>query len=243
MMSRRKILGGLVGLLALSAIAGYFYFSAERPRINVLLPDGSSSFAVMDFRKPISMTPPPDGWYHRIFLRHEPMDISFANKDGRDSIRLATNNTASILMRQVAVPIDAYNFLSWEWLIEQAIETELDERTAKGDDHPARFFLRFQDKAGKKHAMEIIWGNRHFKKGDWKILTRTFGSGFPHYTANGGNENVGRWHKERVNLAELYTHLWGTPAGVTLIEIGLFCDTDQSGAQSIAYFSDVRVEK
>ena len=242
-MSLRRILGGLFGVIVLAVAAGYFYLSAERPRINVLMPDNSDSFVVMDFREPISIDPPPDGWYHRIFRRHDPMDISFADKDGRPSIRLATHNTASILVRQVEIPLDSYRFLSWEWLIERAIETELDERTAVGDDHPARLFLRFQDDTGKTRAMEIIWGNKHLRKGDWKHLTELYFFEFPHYTANGGADNVGRWHKERVNLFDLYTHLWGEAAGIKLIEVGLFCDTDQSGAQSVAYFSDIRVER
>lgn len=242
-MSVRRIIGGVLAVMVLAAAVGYFYLSAERPRINVLEPDGSSSFAIMDFDKPISTNPPPRGWYHRVFKRHGPMGISFSTKDGRPSIRLATHNTASILVRQVEIPLDSYRFLSWEWLIEKAIETKLDERTAAGDDHPARLFLRFQDKAGKIRAMEIIWGNKHLRKGDWKHLTELYFFEFPHYTANGGAENVGRWHKERVNLPDLYTHLWGEAAGIKLIEVGLFCDTDQSGAQSVAYFSDIRVEQ
>lgn len=242
-MSVRRILGILFGVIVVVGVVGFFYFRSERPRLNVLIPDGSGSFTLMDFRQPITIKPPPDGWYHRIFRRHDPMDISFVTKDGRPSIRLATHDSGSIFVRQVEVPIDSYPFLVWEWFIEQAIETELDERTVEGDDHPARLYLRFQDTTGETHAMEIIWGNRHLKKGDWKHLTFFYIIKFPHYTANGGAKNVGRWHKERVSLRDIYAHLWGEPAGVKLIELGLFCDTDESGANSIAYFSEIRVEK
>ena len=31
--------------------------------------------------------------------------------------------------------------------------------------------------------------------------------------------------------------LW--PAGARLIEVALFCDTDETGSESVAYFSDV----
>ena len=34
--------------------------------------------------------------------------------------------------------------------------------------------------------------------------------------------------------------LWGSAAGVRLVELALFCDTDQTGAESVAYFSNVR---
>jgi hypothetical protein len=73
--------------------------------------------------------------------------------------------------------------------------------------------------------------------GDWKYL-KTFwgGQGFPHYTARGGQANVGRWHDERVDLRALYRKQWGDPAGARLVEVALFCDTDQTGASSVAYF-------
>lgn len=48
-------------------------------RINVILPDGSDYVLLMDFSKPFSLDPLPDGWYHQKFLRHPPMDMSFVN--------------------------------------------------------------------------------------------------------------------------------------------------------------------
>lgn len=93
------------------------------------------------------------------------------------------------------------------------------------------------------HRMEIIWGNREFKAGEWKMLEFSEGRSFPHYVANAGQENIGRWHSENVNLSELYSELWGDAGGARLIDIGLFCDTDGTGEQSVAYFSDVRVKK
>lgn len=46
-----------------------------------------------------------------------------------------------------------------------------------------------------------------------------------------------------MNLKTIYNELWGNAKGVTLTEIALFCDTDETDASSIAYFSDVKVEK
>ncbi len=90
--------------------------------------------------------------------------------------------------------------------------------------------------------MEIIWGNRALRRGDWKHL-KFFGLfSFPHYTANGGDDNAGRWHHERVNLIDLYSTLWGDARGARLVELALFCDTDDTGAKSTAYFADIRVE-
>ena len=87
------------------------------------MPDGSPSFALMDFSAPLPLEPLPPGWHHRKFMRYQPMDISFATKDGRPAIRLATSASASMLYRHVDVPLDAYPALAWDWLVEQPIDS------------------------------------------------------------------------------------------------------------------------
>ncbi len=226
---------GALGFFGLCACGGN--------RVNVLVPEGTASVVIMDFAEALPLDPVPQGWYHRKFLRHPPMDISFVEKEGRASIRLETNDSASMLFRYVDVEFDAYPILSWHWYVERGIEGDFDEMTTGGDDHPARLFLGFEAPDGETHAMEIIWGNRALRAGDWKHL-KFFGLfSFPHYTANGGEENLGTWHYERADLRELYGELWGDPAGVRLVEVALFCDTDETGGRSVAYFSDVRVEQ
>ena len=215
---------------------------SERPRDNVLSANGAASLTVMDFSKPLSLDPITPGWFHRQFKRHGPMDISLVVKDNKPSVRLATKDSASMLFRMVDIPIDEYPVLSWDWFIEQGINAEFDAMTSDGDDHPARFFLTFQTLDNEKHAMEIVWGNDQLSAGDWKHLSYFFGRrSFPHYTANGGSENIGKWFSEQVDLKSLFSELWGDADGVRLTEIALFCDTDETDASSIAYFSNVVV--
>lgn len=233
-----RLLSGLT-ILSLLLLTG----CSKKERTNVLVPDGSPSFAVMDFSKPLPLDPLPEGWYHRKFLRHPPMGISFVTKEGYPSIRLSTNDSASMLFRYVDIELNAYPLLSWDWFIEQGIVSDLDEMTASGDDHPARIYLGFRSAGGKSHNMEIIWGNRKLHRGDWKFLKFLHLFSFPHYVADGGNENIGRWRHEREDLTALYSTLWGDAAGARLMEIALFCDTDETGTKSIAYFSNIRVEK
>ncbi len=229
--------------VALVTIAVGLAACSSGRRVNVLMPDGSPSYTLMDFRTPLPLDPVPEGWHHRTFRRHPPMDISFVTKDGRPAIRLATHDSASMLFRYVDVELDAYPTLSWDWYIETPIASDADEMTVGGDDHPARLYLGFEGADGESHELEIIWGNRRLKAGDWKHLKFFLFFSFPHYVANGGDENAGRWHHESANLRELYRELWGEPRGVHLVEIALFCDTDETGAESVAYFSDVRVEQ
>ena len=169
-------------------------------RTGVLVPHGEPELVVMDFARPFPLSPLPDGWYHRTFWTRRPMAVSFATKDGVPALRAETEGTASMLFRHVDVPLADYPVLTWRWYVETPLDSPLDERTRAGDDHPARLFLAFS--AGKdEHRMEIIWGDR-LHAGEWKIHR-----GLPHYVADGGDENAGRWRDERVDLRALYAHL------------------------------------
>ena len=166
------------------------------------------------------------------------MDISFETKEGVRAIRLATHDTASMLFRHIEVELSVYPVLSWQWYIEKGIDSEVDELTRAGDDHPARFFIVFEAPNGETHPIEIIWGNRSLHAGDYKVI-----GSFPHYVANGGRENIGRWHQEAVDLTEIYETLWGDPVGARMIDIAIFCDSDETGDETLAYVADVRVQR
>jgi hypothetical protein len=142
-----------------------------------------------------------------------------------------------MLFRHVDFDLADYRWLSWRWYIEQPITSELDERTRDGDDHPARFFLTFRTAAGEERKMEIIWGNR-LKAGDYK----TIGT-FPHYVADGGNANIRQWRDASVDLRAVYLHIWPDGASAHLIDIAIFCDSDETKGHTVSYFADVKLRR
>ena len=83
--------------------------------------------------------------------------------------------------------------------------------------------------------MEIIWSNKKYAPGDYKII-----GDFHHYVANGLNENIGKWHSQTVDLRQIYSDIGGTGTP-TLQVLGFFCDSDNTGAQSEGFFRDVRL--
>src|SRR5260221_69230 len=201
-----------------------------RERTNVVTGDGQPEVTVMDFSAPFfSLDPLPAGWYHRTFWTRWPKQTAFAVKDGVPALRFETRSTASMLFRHVDLDLADYQFLIWRWYIEEPIESPLDERSREGDDHPARLFLVFRTASGQDRRMEIIWGNK-LKAGDYKYI-----GGFPHYVADGSNENIRQWRSEEVDLREVYRHIWpdGTPAH--LIDIAIFCDSDETHGHTVSY--------
>ena len=165
------------------------------------------------------------------------MNVAFAMKDGVPGMRFETNDSASMLFRHVDIDLVTYPMLAWRWYIELPIRSPLDERTREGDDHPARLFLRFVTDRGEKRAMEVIWANR-LKPGDYKYI-----GSFPHYVADAGDERVGRWLDEKIDLARVYGEIWKDTAPAHLVDIAVFCDSDDTHIASISYFAYVRLER
>ena len=49
--------------------------------------------------------------------------------------------------------------------------------------------------------MEVIWGNR-LKPGDYKYI-----GSFRHFVADAGDDPVGHWFDERIDLARVYAKI------------------------------------
>ena len=125
--------------------------------------------------------------------------------------------------------------LAWRWYIELPIRSPLDERTRAGDDHSARLFLRFLTDRGEKRAMEVIWGNR-LKAADYKYI-----GGFPHFVADGGDDRVGRWLGERIDLERICAEISKDAAPGARGRCR--CVLRQRHTGSISYFAYVRLER
>jgi hypothetical protein len=123
------------------------------------------------------------------------------------------------------------------WGSSKSIRSPLDERTREGDDHPARLFLQFTTQGGERRAMEVIWGNR-LKSGDYKYI-----GGFPHFVADAGEDRVGRWLDEKIDLGRVYGEIWKDAAPAHLVDVAVFCDSDDTRTASISYFDYVRLER
>ena len=237
----RKVIRTLVAVAAVLAVAmggvfGYRWW-LDRP-VNPLVADGAAELAVMDFSQPVALDPPAAGWRHRTFLTRPAMTISQTAKDGVPALKCATEASGSIFGRFTDIDLGQYPELAWTWLVEKPIESPLDERTVEGDDHPARLFLGFKTGDGRDHFMEIIWANKLFKPGEYKYI-----GDFPHYVANGGNENVGKWFEERIDLLKLYRETSKRSDTPRVTFIGIFCDSDDTKTSSVAYFGKLWLVK
>ncbi|MDX2238942.1 MAG: DUF3047 domain-containing protein, partial [Hyphomonadaceae bacterium] len=189
---RRKFVRAAIWLgcavLAGLAVTGFNAWRQRQPAAPLIAADGAAAVVAMDFSAPLWPGSLPRGWWHRTFWTRPAMTFGVVTKDGVPALRCATQGSASMLVRWTDIDVTRFPTLTWRWLVERPLASDRDERTREGDDHPVRFFLAFADDDGAARHAEIVWANRAFKRGDWKTI-----GAFPHYVADGGDENIGRW--------------------------------------------------
>ena len=236
-MNSRQIfrVASLAVIIVALAAAGVWFMRPDENE-NPLVAGAGDAVTVLEFSALSGFDTLPSGWNHRKFWFTPAMQLSLKTHVGVEAVRCKTDGGGSILGRNTDIELEAFPLLSWAWFIEQPITSEVDESTEAGDDHPARLLIRFDDSAGKRHYVEIIWSNRKFKPGDYKYI-----DDFPHYVANGLDENIGRWHHQQVDLLEIYRATSGMKDNPRVRMIAIFCDSDNTGGQSSAYFSDVKM--
>jgi hypothetical protein len=227
-----------IALLVAVILLGSALFPSDRgrPANPLVVGADAPSATVMDFSSDLQLDPPQEGWFHRTFVMRTPMQISLARKDGVPALRCETDASGSIFGRYTDIDIRKLPKLRWSWMVEKPISTAINERFIAGDDHPVRLFLRFADSEGQDHTTEIIWSSGSFKPGDYKYIM-----GFPHYVAQSGYGDIGRWIEEEVDLVELYEKISGRSDDARLTIVAVFCDTDDTFASSIAYLSSIEM--
>ena len=81
-----------------------------------------------------------------------------------------------------------------------------------------------------ERAQAVILAPRRLKK-------RGGRRGFPHFVADGGEEGVGR------DLAGICAEIWKDAAPAHVVDVAVFCDSDDTHTASINYFAYVRLER
>ena len=176
---------------------------------------------------------PANGWKERTFFNITPTNYQMTEEDGAQALRCTTDNSASILARDTDIALSDLPILTWQWKVTVPISSDAAEDEEDGDDHPLRFYLQFSNNAGDTKGAEIIWSNKKYVPGDYKIIGT-----FHHLVANGLDENIGVWHDQTVDLRQLYSDIGGS-GEARLQVLGFFCDSDNTGAQSDGFFRDI----
>jgi hypothetical protein len=199
--------------------------SAPRPAVF-----WSESFAQLD----------ADQW-RRVEVRGGQTDYAVVELEGRQCLKAESHGQASILLSPVRFDPDTYEWLSWEWRVERLVEGEaLDHKD--GSDAAARIYVYF-DTPGlpwQRRNIDYVW-SASLPVGT--ILTSAYSKNSKIIVVDSGPEHLGTWRTVTRNLEDDYERCFGDGDPPEVVAIGVMTDTDNTGAQALAYFDELRISR
>lgn len=207
------------------------------PTVLFLLLYSALSVAGAAEEKIIMLYDPGEGlesWEQESFVGDTRYDT--VQHSGRAVIRAVSERTASALYREIPVKLVDNPCLNWKWRVENVLPITDPEQKA-GDDYPARVYVvfRYGFFPWQVRALNYVWANRKTDKNYWKNP----------YTGNAvmiplqaGEENLGMWITERVNVLADYRRIFGE--NIETIEgVAIMTDTDDSASRATAYYDEI----
>ena len=202
----------------------------------------------------------PINWKPLTFDSIDNHTAYFLVRDNNKTILKAiSNNSASGYIHKVSINPKEFPFLTWSWKIDNLI-SKADINTKSGDDYPARVYITFE------YDIERLSGWEKFKveayylaHGEYPPLAvlnyvwdnkKPIGYSTPNaYTdrvqmlvAQSGNNKVGQWVSQQVNIYQDYLRVFGEPPG-KITAVAIMTDTDNTMESTTAYYGDIHLSK
>lgn len=181
----------------------------------------------------------PEYWREVEVKRKTQYDV--VEIEGRHCLRAQSRDGASILLSAVRFDPEVYEWLSWEWRVDQHVAGEsLDHKD--GSDVAARVYVYF-DTIGlpwQKRSLDYVW-SATLPVGT--ILESAYASSSKMLVVESGTTHLGTWRAVERNLEDDYERCFGKSNVPKVIAIGLMSDTDNTHGEALAYFDELRVAR
>lgn len=197
----------------------------------------------------------PEGW-EAISLAKVDKQTEYALVEGDSGtavVRARSEGGAGALATERRIDLTEYPILEWRWQVEGTIEGG-NARTEDGDDYPARIYVTFDyedlgfgDRVRltalralgydeiPTRALNYIWANQ---VAQGTVLENPYTDWVMMVAVRSGEENAGRWHRERRNVLRDYREAFGEdPPPVN--GVAVMTDTDNTGGEATAYYGDI----
>jgi hypothetical protein len=202
--------------------------------------------------------PPPPEWKSVALASFKNnTDYMAVVEDGAVVMRATAHNAASLLAVQTDFDPHQFPIISWRWKVAQGIPAAHTGEQAK-EDAPVRVIvafagdtskLAFKDRFAASAAQTIsgqplpyatlmyLWGSKVALD---SITTSTRSARIKMLAVAIDDQGIGKWLSYKRNLVEDFKRAFGEdPGNVTSIEI--LTDTDNTGADALAYYGDISV--
>jgi len=156
-------------------------------------------------------------------------------------VLLATSvRSNSGLIRRLPIGLPPRGWMSWRWKVHAPLAGESDERTRAGDDYAARIFVVFEPSwlPLRTRAINYVWSAKEPVGATYASpYTRNVGM----IVLRSGAAESGQWCAEARDVAADYLRCFGE-APQALTAVAVLVDTDNTGGQAQAWFSDLILE-
>ena len=210
--------------------------AAQRISVSLMPPRIASSLSPSVFWREPFNTLHLDQWREVEVRRHTQYQVT--EVDGRRCLEARSHDGASILLTPVRFDPDTYQWLSWDWRVDRLVEDEALERK-HGSDAAARVYVYF-DTHGlpwQKRSVDYVW-SATLPVGT--VLNSAFSAESKILVVESGAEHLGQWRRVERNLEEDYQRCFGGTLP-NVLAIGVMSDTDNTGAEALAYFDDIQI--
>ena len=180
-------------------------------------------------------------------------------EEGESYLEAVSNDSASAIQLKVNFSVYEYPLLRWRWKVGNVYKNGNASKKT-GDDYPIRIYVVFKydpEKSGlvKKikyltaglfydgdipdSALNYIWANREHKS---RIIPNPYRKEAMMVIMEKGENNVGVWKTEEVNILEDYRMAFGAdpPDEASII---IMNDSDNTGESSISFVDFIEIYK
>ncbi len=155
-------------------------------------------------------------------------------------LKVESDRSASALYYTIDRPPRHAGQVSWRWKIDRTLTGGAPERTKRGDDYAARFFVVFDGEPFSRTARAIcyVWAAG---EPAGSAFRNPFFPNVVTMVLQSGNERSGEWVSEERDFIRDYKAAFGTlPKSVSAIAV--MVDTDNTRSRATAWFDKIIVK-
>ena len=173
------------------------------------------------------------GWSEQLFKGKN--SYTLVNDNGRTVLRAESRNSASGLLKKVAIDPKKLPLLRWSWKVAHTLGRE-DVTSKKGDDFAARVYVVFpRGLFWRTRAINYVWA-AHLPRGA-SVRSPYTGNAMV-VAVESGDGRAGTWVAEERNIYEDYRKLFGEEPPM-VGAVALMSDTDNTGDEVTAWYGDI----
>lgn len=179
-------------------------------------------------------------WREKKFPFKSPNHIEVVWEENNPALKIMSKKSASGMWRKWEIEPAKSGFISWRWKVENSLTENSREREKKGDDYAARVFVVFEPHflSWKTRTICYVWAGN---EPGGSVYRSPYSGSVGTFVLRSGNDDAGQWVTEKRDFAADYREFFGE-APRKISAVALMVDTDNTGAQTTAWFDDLIVE-